>query len=54
MTRAAPMLNAFALGFPLKIAFTLLLVALIVVRVPDLLDKLIRQAVATGLRLAGG
>lgn len=54
MTRAAPMLNAFALGFPLKIAFTLVLVALMVVRVPDLLDELVRRAVTAGLRLAGG
>jgi flagellar biosynthetic protein FliR len=54
MTRAAPALNAFALGFPLKIAFTLLLVALIVVRVPDVLETLIRQAVQNGLRLYGG
>lgn len=54
MTRAAPALNAFSLGFPLKIAFTLLLVALIVVRVPDDLETLVRHAAETGLRLYGG
>lgn len=54
MTRAAPALNAFSLGFPLKIAFTLLLVALMVARVPDTLDVLVRQAVEAGLRLYGG
>lgn len=54
MTRAAPMLNAFALGFPLKIAFTLTLVGLTVVGVPDLLDALVQRAVATGLHLFGG
>jgi flagellar biosynthetic protein FliR len=54
LTRAAPMLNAFALGFPLKIAFSLVLVGLVVVRVPQLLDTLVRQAVGAGLRLSGG
>jgi flagellar biosynthetic protein FliR len=54
LTRAAPMLNAFALGFPLKIAFSLVLVGLVVVRVPGLLDGLVRQAVGSGLRLTGG
>ena len=32
LTRAAPALNAFALAFPLKILFTLLLVGFVVVR----------------------
>jgi flagellar biosynthetic protein FliR len=54
MTRAAPMLNAFALGFPLKIIFTLILVGLLVVRVPDTLRTLVDQAVTSGLRLSGG
>lgn len=54
MTRAAPMLNAFALGFPLKIIITLLLVALMVVRVPEALERLVGQAVQTGLSLFGG
>jgi flagellar biosynthetic protein FliR len=54
MTRAAPALNAFTLGFPLKIAFTMLLVALMVVRVPDALQRLIGQAVSLGMNLYGG
>lgn len=54
MTRAAPALNAFALGFPLKILFTLLLVGLMLPRVPATLDTLVRRAVVTGLQLYGG
>ncbi|HET9657812.1 MAG TPA: flagellar biosynthetic protein FliR [Kineosporiaceae bacterium] len=54
MSRAAPALNAFTLGFPLKIAFTLLLVALMVARVPDALARLVEQAVELGLNLSGG
>lgn len=54
MSRAAPALNAFTLGFPLKIAFTLLLVALMVARVPDALARLVEQAVGLGLHLSGG
>jgi flagellar biosynthetic protein FliR len=54
MTRAAPMLNAFALGFPVKIAFTLILVGLLVVRVPNALQTLVERAVAAGLHLSGG
>jgi flagellar biosynthetic protein FliR len=54
MTRAAPALNAFSLGFPLKIVFTLLLVGLMVVRVPDTLQALVGRAVETGLQLYGG
>lgn len=54
LTRAAPALNAFALVFPLKILFTLLLVGVILVRVPDVLTRLVEQAVVTMLQLTAG
>jgi flagellar biosynthetic protein FliR len=54
LTRAAPALNAFIFGFPLKILFTLLLSGLILARIPSTLDTLIRQAVETGMHLYGG
>jgi flagellar biosynthetic protein FliR len=54
LTRAAPALNAFIFGFPLKILFTLLLSGLILARIPDTLDRLIRQAVESGMNLYGG
>jgi flagellar biosynthetic protein FliR len=54
MTRAAPALNAFALGFPLKIALSLILVSLMVVRVPSTLQTLVQHALVPVLRLSGG
>jgi flagellar biosynthesis protein FliR len=54
LTRAAPALNAFIFGFPLKILFTLLLSGLILARIPNALGTLIRQAVETGMSLYGG
>lgn len=54
LTRAAPALNAFALGFPLKILFTLLLSGLVISRIPGALDALVRRAVAAGVALYGG
>jgi flagellar biosynthetic protein FliR len=57
LTRAAPALNAFALGFPLKILFTLLVAGLVVARLPDLVERLVEHATLTNLdltRAAGG
>lgn len=54
LTRAAPAINAFIFGFPLKILFTLLLSGLILARIPHALDTLIRQAVQIGMNLYGG
>lgn len=45
LTRAAPALNPFALGYPLKILFTLLLVGLLIARLPDVLENNVEQAV---------
>jgi flagellar biosynthetic protein FliR len=52
LTRAAPALNAFALGFPLKILFTLLVAGLVVARLPDLVSRLVEHATLTNLDLA--
>jgi flagellar biosynthetic protein FliR len=57
LTRAAPALNPFALGFPLKIMFTLLLAGLVMTRLPQALSTTIDQAVLTVVDLvhaAGG
>jgi flagellar biosynthetic protein FliR len=54
LTRAAPALNAFALSYPLKIFFTLMLVGLVVARIPDALEQLVKASVLDVLRLSGG
>jgi flagellar biosynthetic protein FliR len=57
LTRAAPALNAFSLGFPLKILFTLLLAGLVLTRLPQALDRSVQHAVLTVIdlvRAAGG
>jgi flagellar biosynthesis protein FliR len=54
LTRAAPALNAFALAFPLKIMLSLLLIGLILTQLPGALSRLVAEAAATMLRLAGG
>jgi flagellar biosynthesis protein FliR len=53
LTRAAPALNAFALAFPVKILFTLLLVGLVVVRLPDAVHDLVQHATLVILHLSG-
>ncbi len=53
LTRAAPALNAFSLGYPLKILFTLLLAGLVLARVPEALSHLIENAVINLLDLVG-
>ena len=53
LTRAAPALNAFALAFPLKILFSLLLVGLVVVRLPAEIHDLVQQATLVVLHLSG-
>lgn len=44
LTRAAPALNAFAMGFPLKILLTLLLAGTVFVVLPALVSALVRSA----------
>ena len=52
ITRVAPALNAFALGFPVKILLTLLLVPLIFVALPNIVNAVSKAAVDgfTGVR----
>ncbi|OCG76577.1 flagellar biosynthetic protein FliR [Microbacterium sediminis] len=50
VTRVAPALNAFALGFPLKIMLTLVLAGVVFLPLPGIVDALVRQA----LSLMGG
>jgi len=54
LTRAAPALNAFALSYPLKIFFTLLLAGLVVSRLPGALAELVHDQVLQILRITGG
>jgi flagellar biosynthetic protein FliR len=53
LTRAAPALNAFALAFPLKILFSLLLVGFVIVRLPTSLHDLVEHATLVVLHLSG-
>ena len=45
ITRVAPALNAFALGFPVKILLTLLLVPLLFVALPEIVNSITKTAV---------
>jgi flagellar biosynthetic protein FliR len=54
MTRVAPALNAFSLGFPLKIGVTLLLVALAVPMLPPAVVGLSEDAVRAMAAITGG
>ncbi len=47
LTRVAPALNAFALGFPLKIMLTVVLAAVLFVALPGIVDSLTGTAVKT-------
>jgi flagellar biosynthetic protein FliR len=53
LTRAAPALNAFSLGFPLKILFTLLVAGLVIARLPDVVTGVVTDATITNLELSG-
>lgn len=54
LTRVAPSLNAFSLGFPLKIGVTLLLVALAVPMLPPAVMGLSEDAVRAMSSITGG
>ncbi len=49
LTRVAPALNAFALGFPLKIMLTVVLSAVVFVALPGVVGSLTDTAVKTML-----
>lgn len=53
LTRAAPALNAFALGFPLKILVTLTLASIAVALLPSVVEGLTQDAAEQVVRLAG-
>jgi flagellar biosynthetic protein FliR len=48
LARAAPQMNVFILGFPLKILLTLGLVGLVLPILPGAVDSLVRRAVRSG------
>jgi flagellar biosynthesis protein FliR len=54
LTRVAPALNAFALGFPFKILLTLLLVGTTVAALPQVIEHLAEVTGATLTRLVSG
>jgi flagellar biosynthetic protein FliR len=54
LTRAAPALNAFSLGFPLKILLSLVLVGLLIPVLPQVLNHRIEDAAVLVVQLAGG
>jgi flagellar biosynthetic protein FliR len=47
LTRVAPALNAFALGFPLKILLTLILGGMVFIALPGIVASMTGQAVGT-------
>jgi flagellar biosynthetic protein FliR len=53
LNRVAPSLNAFSLGFPLKIMLTLGLAGTAIVFLPQTMRGLVEQAVSAMLKLAG-
>jgi flagellar biosynthetic protein FliR len=54
LSRAAPALNIFAFGFPLKIMLTLLLLGLTFPLLPPALDALLEQATRAMVSLRSG
>jgi flagellar biosynthetic protein FliR len=48
LSRAAPQMNVFALGFPLKILVTLLLAGVALPLLPDAVSNLVHEAVRSG------
>lgn len=53
LTRVAPALNAFALGFPLKIWMTLTFVSVVYLAMPQVVDGLVTKAVQTVMGVTG-
>jgi flagellar biosynthetic protein FliR len=54
LNRVAPALNAFQLGFPVKIFLVVTLSGLAVAMLPGALDTLVEKAVTAVVRLSGG
>jgi flagellar biosynthetic protein FliR len=53
LSKAAPQMNVFTLGFPVKILLSLLLVGLTLPHLPSVVDNLIRAAVRSGTAAMG-
>jgi flagellar biosynthetic protein FliR len=53
LSRAAPQMNVFVLGFPFKIVLTLLLVGLTLPLLPDAVGNLLQQVMRSGRALSG-
>ncbi|MBG0566876.1 flagellar biosynthetic protein FliR [Actinoplanes aureus] len=54
LNRVAPALNAFQLGFPVKIFLVVTLSAIAIAMLPGVLDSLVDKAVTAVVRLSGG
>ncbi len=54
LNRVAPALNAFQLGFPVKIFLVVSLAAVAIVSLPTILDSLVDHAVTGVVRISGG
>ena len=53
LAKAAPQMNVFVLGFPIKILLSLLLVGITLPLMPSVVDNLVRTAVRTGAAAMG-
>jgi len=54
LNRVAPALNAFQLGFPIKIFLVVTLSAIAISQLPGVLDTLVEKSVTVVVRLSGG
>ena len=53
LSKAAPQMNVFVLGFPIKILLTLAMVGLTLPLMPNVLDRLVTTAVRSGNAVSG-
>lgn len=53
LTRAAPQLNLFAVGFPITLGLGFIVLSLSITYMIPLLDRLVQEGIATSLRILG-
>jgi flagellar biosynthetic protein FliR len=53
LTRAAPQLNLFAVGFPITLGLGFIVLSLSITYMVPLLDRLVQEGIATSLRILG-